>query len=86
MQHYLDDAEFLNKEIPNYGWMKVLFGAPPKGRPVTSSYADSVKRAIADDNSDDDFMPFKRDPVRSKAKSCGSSKAVVEENSDDDFM
>ena len=90
VQHYPDDAELLNRNIRSYGWFKELFGAPPKGCPASTVYADSVKRAIGDDNNDDDFMtqgrfPPKPAPVIPKAKSGRSSKAVADENSDDDF-
>ena len=77
--------------------MEILFGACPDGPPPTTCYADDVKRAIskaksggsskavADENSDDDFMPRKRGNFRPKCKSVGASKAVADENSDDDF-
>ena len=98
MQYYPDDAEFINKEINDYGWMRILWGAPPKGRPATTCYANAINRAVrskigektwsagssksvADENSDDDFMPPKRAQVRRKAR-----KVVADENSDDDFM
>ena len=88
VQRWPADAQFLNKEIPHFGWMEALFGACPDGRPQNALYADDVKKAIskAKADSDDDFMPPKRGNRRRKFKSVGASKAVADENSDDDFM
>ena len=86
--------------------MTILWGAPPKGRPATTCYADEMKRAlgvkigpntwsvgaskkavVADEDSDDDFMPSTRAQIRPKAKSGASKRAVIaDEDSDDDFM
>ena len=98
VQHWPADGQFVNKEIPHFGWMEILFGACPDGRPQNTPHAEAVKRAISkaksggsskkavEDDSDDDFMPPKRANSRRKLKSVGASKAVVDENSDDDFM
>ena len=99
MQRWPYDGDLVNKYIPNYGWMKKAFGAPPRGRrpsPTCISVAETIKRAIGEDNSDDDFMPLSKGKrvESSKGKSVGSSKgktarsskAVAAEDSDDDFM
>lgn len=62
--------------------LETVFGPLPTGRAANTLQADAMKRAIAEENSDDDFMP----PFRPKRQGSGSSKAVVGENSDDDFM
>ena len=97
VQHWPADGQFVNKEIPHFGWMEMIFGACPDG-PGNLLHAETVKRAISkaksggsskkavQDDSDDDFMPPKRANSRRKLKSVGASKTVVDENSDDDFM
>jgi hypothetical protein len=67
--------------------LKSVFGSClPMGRPFSTLHADAIKRAIADENSDDEFSRLpKRAVVRPTPESCGSSNAVVDENSDDDF-
>jgi hypothetical protein len=45
MQHYPDDAEFLNKNIKHFGWMDKLFG-PLRGRFYRpNTYADAIAEA-----------------------------------------
>ena len=97
VQHWPADGQFLNKEIPHFGWMEMLFGACPDGagnvlqaEPVKMAISKaksggSSKKAVQD-GSDDDFMPPKRANSRRKLKSVGASKSIAEENSDDDFM
>jgi hypothetical protein len=43
-------------------------------------------KAVADEKSDDDFMPPSRARGKAKFNSGGASKNVADENSDDDFM
>jgi hypothetical protein len=68
MQHYPDDAEFLNRRIKHFAWLNKIFG-PVRGvlyRPNTFA------EAAYDEYDDDNFMPA---PVKSKGKSAASSKA-----------
>ena len=84
VQHWPSDAEFINKTIPDYDLMRTLFGGFPKGRPDSTIHADAVRRAIAEDNSDEDFTPRSNERGRRKAQTGGSSKAVADEKSDND--
>ena len=64
VQHWPAEGQFLNKEIPHFGWMEMLFGACRDG-PGNALHAEAVKRAISkaksggsskavvDENSDD---------------------------------
>ena len=75
VQHWPAEGQFLNKEIPHFGWMEMLFGACRDG-PGDALHAEAVKRAISkaksggsskavvDENSDDDFMP----PTRARGR------------------
>jgi len=84
VQHWPSDAEFINKTIPDYDLMRTLFGGVPKGRPDSTIHADAVRRAIAEDNADEDFTPRSNERGRRKAHTGGSSKAVADEKSDND--
>jgi hypothetical protein len=72
MQHYPDDAEFLNRSIKHFGWMNKLFGPVRGGFYRLNTYANAIAEAGYDEYDDDDFMPA---PVKPKGKSDASSKA-----------
>jgi hypothetical protein len=72
MQHYPDDAEFLNRSIKHFGWMNKLFGPMRGGLYRPNTYADALSEAGYQEYDDDDFMPA---PVKPKGKSAASSNA-----------
>jgi hypothetical protein len=72
MQHYHDDAEFLNRSIKHFAWMNKLFGPVRGGLYCPNTYADALAEAAYDEYDDDDFMPA---PVKPKGKSAALSKA-----------
>ena len=46
MQHYPEDSELIDREIPDFLWKLILWGKVPKGPLVTTCYADEMKRAL----------------------------------------
>jgi hypothetical protein len=72
MQHYPDDAEFVNRRIKHFAWLKKIFGPVRGGLYRPNTYADALAEAAYDEYDDDDFVPA---PVKSKGKSAASSKA-----------
>jgi len=72
MQHYPDDAEFVNTRIKHFAWLKKIFGPVRGGLYRPNTYGDALAEAAYDEYNDDDFMPA---PVKSKGKSAASSKA-----------
>jgi hypothetical protein len=72
MQHYPDDAEFINRRIKHFAWMNKIFGPVRGGLYRPNTYADALGEAAYDEYDDDDFMPA---PVKHKGKSAASSKA-----------
>jgi hypothetical protein len=72
MQHYPDDAEFLNRRIKHFAWMNKLFGPVRGGLYRPNTYAHALAEAAYDEYDNDDFMPAS---VKSKGKSAVSSKA-----------
>jgi hypothetical protein len=72
MQHYPDDAEFLNRRIKHFAWMNKLFGPVRGGLYRPNTYADALAEAAYDEYVDDDFMHAL---VKPKGKSATSSKA-----------
>jgi hypothetical protein len=72
MQHYSDDAEFLNRRIKHFAWMNKLFG-PVRGRLYRPNiYAGILAETAYDEYDDDDFIPA---PIKPKGKSAASSNA-----------
>jgi hypothetical protein len=57
MQHYLDDAEFLNRRIKHFAWMNKLFGPVRGGLYRLNTYADALAEAAYDEYDDDNFIP-----------------------------
>jgi hypothetical protein len=45
MQHYPDDAEFVNRSIKNFGWMNKLFGPVRGGLYRPNTYVDAIAEA-----------------------------------------
>jgi hypothetical protein len=72
MQHYPDDAEFVNRRIKHFAWLNKIFGPVRGGLYRPNTYGDALAEAAYDEYNDDDFMPA---PVKSKGKSAASSKA-----------
>jgi hypothetical protein len=72
MQHYPDDAEFLNRSIKHFAWMNKLFGPLRGGLYRPNTYADALAEESYDEYDDDDFMPA---PIKPRGKSVASSKA-----------
>jgi hypothetical protein len=72
MQHYPDDAEFLNRRIKHFAWLNKLFGPVRGGLYRPNTYVDALAEASYDEYNNDDFMPA---PVKPKGKSAASSKA-----------
>jgi hypothetical protein len=72
MQHYPDDAEFINRRIKHFAWMNKIFGPERGGLYRPNTYADALAEAAYDEYNDDDFMHA---PVKPKGKSAASSKA-----------
>jgi hypothetical protein len=72
IQHYPDDAEFVNRRIKHFAWLNKIFGPVRGGLYRPNTYADALAEAAYDEYDDDDFMPA---PVKSKGKSAASSKA-----------
>jgi hypothetical protein len=70
MQHYPDDAEFLNRRIKHFAWMHKLFGPVRGGLYRPNTYVDALAEATYDEYDDDDFMSV---PVKPKGKSAASS-------------
>lgn len=70
VKRYPENAELLNKDILNFGWMKSIWGPipeviVPRQRAASVGGGASSKKVIEDD--DDDFMPSKRAQNRGKA-------------------
>jgi hypothetical protein len=72
IQHYPDDAEFVNRRIKHFAWLNKIFGPVRGGLYRPNTYADVLAEAAYDEYDDDDFMPA---PVKSKGKSAALSKA-----------
>jgi hypothetical protein len=72
MQHYPDDAKFLNRSIKHFVWMNKLFGPVQVGLYCPNTYADALAEAAYNEYDDDDFMPAL---VKPKGKSVASLKA-----------
>ena len=68
-QRYREDAEVLNKDIFNFGWMKCIWGPIHEVKVLRQSVAlvmggASSKKVTEDD--DDEFMPGKQAQNKSK--------------------
>jgi hypothetical protein len=73
MQHYPDDAEFVNRRIKHFAWLNKIFGPVQGGLYRPNTYVDALAEVAYDEYDDDDLMPALD---KSKGKSAASSKAT----------